>query len=233
MPIPSGNPQGIDLSQHDGQPPAGPDDMQTDSEGFRIGYFARICPEKGLQFLIDAFRLLQKQMPETRLIAGGYLGKRDVAWFRNLMRNAADLGSSFEYIGSPPDHKSKVHFLKTLDVLSVPTVYQEPKGLFALEAMANGIPVVLPSHGAFPEMIAQARGGILFEPGLPEHLADSLKTILNNQKDRFQLAHNGHRQVRTFFSTEIMARESMRVFAEYLDSSPQKHHNGSDCADPA
>jgi len=226
-------PLGIDLSQHDGQPPAEADGPRTDSEELRIGYFARICPEKGLQFLIDAFRQLHAQMPHTRLIAGGYLGKRDTVWFRNLMRNAADLGNSFEYIGSPPDHQTKVSFLKTLDVLSVPTVYQEPKGLFALEALANGIPVVLPSHGAFPEMIAQSGGGILFDPGSPEHLAGGLKTILNSRKDRLQLARDGHRRVRTFFSAEKMADESLRVFTEFLDSSCQKHLNGRDCADPA
>ena len=43
--------------------------------------------------------------------------------------------------------------LKSLDVLSVPTVYQEPKGLYVLEALANGIPVVQPRHGAFPELL--------------------------------------------------------------------------------
>ncbi|MFP6764783.1 MAG: glycosyltransferase, partial [Planctomycetaceae bacterium] len=98
---------------------------------------------------------------------------------------------------------------------------------------ANGVPVVLPSHGAFPEMLAQARGGILFEPGSPESLADGLSAILNNRKDRCQLAQNGHRQVRTFFSTEVMARESMSVFTEYLDSSPGKRHDLGAGSDPA
>lgn len=191
---------------------------QTETErDFRIGYFARICPEKGLHVLIEAFRILRQRLPNARLVAGGYLGKRDEAWFGRLQRDARDLGDSFEYIGSPPDHESKIAFLKTLDVLSVPTVYHEPKGLFALEAMANGIPVVLPSHGAFPEMIGRAEGGLLVEPGRPDKLADRLEELLKNPNNRAQLARNGHRGVRKFFSAEVMARESLAVFEEYLD----------------
>jgi glycosyltransferase involved in cell wall biosynthesis len=189
----------------------------TKDNEFRVGYFARICPEKGLHLLVEAFRILRQRLPNVRLVAGGYLGKRDEAWFAKLRRDAQDLGDSFEYIGSPPDHESKVAFLRTLDVLSVPTVYHEPKGLFALEAMVNGIPVVLPSHGAFPEMIARAGGGLLFEPGRPDELAASLEALLKNPDNRAQLAQKGHDGVREFFSAEVMARESLAVFREYLD----------------
>ena len=214
-------PLGIDVSHHDGRSPdlLDADSAETRSgqgEDFRIGYFARICPEKGLHVLVEAFRILRKRLPNARLVAGGYLGKRDEAWFSKLRREAKDLGDSFEYIGSPPDHESKVAFLKTLDVLSVPTVYREPKGLFALEAMANGIPVVLPAHGAFPEMVGRSEGGRLFTPGQPEELATTLEELLKNPINRAQLARKGHQRVREFFSAEVMARESLAVFEEYL-----------------
>ena len=83
--------------------------------------------------------------------------------------------------------------------------------------MVNGIPVVLPSHGAFPEMIARAGGGLLFEPGRPDELAASLEALLKNPDNRAQLAQKGHDGVREFFSAEVMARESLAVFREYLD----------------
>ena len=47
--------------------------------------------------------------------------------------------------------------LPSIDVLSVPSGYHEPKGLYLLEAMACGVPVVQPDHGAFPELIAPHR----------------------------------------------------------------------------
>lgn len=210
-------PLGIDMSHHDGQPKASCK-FSADSE-LRIGYFARICPEKGLHVLIEAFRLLREEFPNSRLVAGGYLGKRDQAWFDRLQRDAGDLGRSFEYIGSPPDHASKVAFLKTLDLLSVPTTYQEPKGLFALEAMANGVPVVQPAHGAFPEMLEQTGGGLLFEPGNARELARVIAQCLRNPEKRSELARQGHDGVRESYSGEVMARESMKVFRGYCDRS--------------
>lgn len=211
-------PLGIDISHHDGLPPDSEMEQSSEAAPFRIGYFARICPEKGLHVLIEAFRLMRKQLPNARLVAGGYLRKRDAPWFEKLHRDARDLGDSFEYIGSPPDHVSKVEFLKSLDVLSVPTVYREPKGLFALEAMANAVPVVLPSHGSFPELIAEAGGGVLFEPANAEDLARQLVALLKNRQNRDQLAREGHAGVRESFTGPVMARESVRVFEEYLDS---------------
>ena len=60
-----------------------------------------------------------------------------------------------------------MRFLQGLDVLSVPTTYREPKGLYVLEALANGVPVVQPRHGSFPELIEATGGGLLVNPDDP------------------------------------------------------------------
>ena len=60
---------------------------------FQVGYFARICPEKGLHQLVDGFRLLHKRHPNTRLRAAGYLGSRDRDYFEKLRQDARDLGT--------------------------------------------------------------------------------------------------------------------------------------------
>ncbi|HEY2253558.1 MAG TPA: glycosyltransferase family 4 protein, partial [Planctomycetaceae bacterium] len=167
-------PLGIDLTGYDGLPAEAPRDP------FTIGYFARICPEKGLHLLVDAFRIVHQQEPRARLVAAGYLGQRDQAYFDDLARRAADLGEAFRYIGSPPGHVEKVTFLKSLDVLSVPTIYREPKGLYVLEALANGVPVVQPRHGSFPELIEATGGGLLVEPNDPRALADALRRLMDD-----------------------------------------------------
>ncbi len=83
-----------------------------------------------------------------------------------MQRQVRDAGleGRFEYVGEV-DRQGKIDFLRGLDVLSVPTVYREPKGLFVLESLANAVPVVLPAHGAFPELIEATGGGVLVEPG--------------------------------------------------------------------
>jgi len=206
-------PLGIDLTGHDGLP------RERNGSPFTVGYFARVCPEKGLHQLVDAFRLLHARHPETRLRVGGYLGKRDQKYFEELSRETQSLGNAFEYIGSP-DRTEKVRFIQSLDVLSVPTVYHEPKGLYILEALANGIPVVQPRHGAFPELIDATGGGVLVEPGDPEHLAQVLEELMHNDSQRLQLARSGYERVRQQFDPPTMARRSLEIFSKSVSTPP-------------
>jgi glycosyltransferase involved in cell wall biosynthesis len=201
-------PLGIDLAGHDG-PPA-----ERNGEPFTIGYFARICPEKGLHQLVEAFRLLHNLHPNTRLRAAGYLGVRDKEYFEKVREQARDLGSAFEHAGSPPTHDEKVRFLKSLDVLSVPTVYREPKGIYVLEALANGVPVVQPRHGAFPEMLEATGGGLLVEPGDPEDLARALEELLKDPAGRTQLGRGGRAAVHSHYDDATMAQRTLDVLSQ-------------------
>lgn len=201
-------PLGIDLAGHDGQPrPAG--------NPFTVGYFARICPEKGLHHLVDAFRRLHHRQPQTRLVAAGYLGTRDKEYFREVTRSAADLGTAFEYHGSPAGHVEKVAFLKTLDVLSVPTLYREPKGLYVLEALANGVPVVQPAHGAFPELVEATGGGVLVKPGDAEDLSRGLEQLLLDPARRIDLATRGRAAVHSRYDPATMAAATLRIWQQH------------------
>jgi len=198
-------PLGIDLAGHDGAP------AERNGEPFTVGYFARICPEKGLHQLVEAFRLLHKHHPNTRLRAAGYLGARDHDYFEKVREQARELGSAFEHAGSPPTHEEKVRYLKSLDVLSVPTVYREPKGIYVLEAMANGIPVVQPRHGAFPELLEATGGGLLVEPGDPEDLARALEELLKDPAGRTQLGRGGRAAVHSHYDDATMARRTLAI----------------------
>lgn len=198
-------PLGIDLIGHDGQPrPAG--------DPFTVGYFARLCPEKGLALLVDAFARLHEKHPRTRLRVGGYLGERDQLFFQQVRADAARLGSAVEFVEHINTHEQKVAFLKSLDVLSVPTTYREPKGLSILEALANGVPVVQPAHGAFPELIAATQGGLLFEPGHLDNLVAKWESLLLNPDERLRFAVTGQSRVRESLSSAAMAEQSLCLF---------------------
>ncbi len=204
-------PLGIDLSGHDGQ-----SERPEKGDELAIGYFARICPEKGVQELLKAFRLLHKQQPQTRLKIGGYLNKRDEKFWKQLRREYADLRDFWEYVGSPSTHAGKVAFLKSLDLFSVPTTYHEPKGISVLEALANGVPVVQPNHGAFPELIEQTGGGRLFEPGNADALAEQLEHLLLNRKERIELGRTGQQSVALKFSKRVMAEVTRDLLQHHL-----------------
>jgi glycosyltransferase involved in cell wall biosynthesis len=205
-------PLGIDLQGHDGEPEA-----RSNSQ-FTVGYFARVCPEKGLHELVKAFRIFHQKNRNTRLRVGGYLGKTHRDYFKKLQWDANDLGDAFEYVGSPESREEKVAFFKSIDVLSVPTIYREPKGIYVLEALANGVPVIQPRHGAFPQVLEATGGGLLFEPGNVTELADRLEQLMQNQDQRLNLAATGQQRVRSLYDRKTMAIQTLEVFERLLAS---------------
>lgn len=208
-------PLGIDLAGHDGKPKPARDDE------FVVGYFARIDPAKGLHQLVDAFEIFHAKHPRTRLRVGGYLGKDHQRYFRDIVNRCRKFGGAFEYAGSPATHAEKVELIKSFDVLSVPTVYREPKGLYVLEALANGVPAVQPRHGAFPEMIEETKGGLLVEPGDPESLARGLETMLLNPAERMTYAAAGHAHVHTRLHSAALAEATLDVLRKVVHMRPQ------------
>jgi glycosyltransferase involved in cell wall biosynthesis len=184
---------------------------------FTIGYFARICPEKGFHHAVEAFRLLRQEGVPCRLRVSGWLGANHRAFFDEQRKklDQASLLADFEHVESP-DHASKVRFLQSLDVLTVPTVYREPKGLYVLEALANGVPVVQPRHGSFPELLDATGGGILVEPENPAALARALRELLEQPERRLELARRGFEAVRARFHAAGMAQNTLQVYEKYL-----------------
>lgn len=190
------------------------------SPPYTIGYFARIAPEKGLHLLADAYRRLRHRpdVPETKLVAGGYLLDEHKDYLTGIQRRMHDweLDGHFTYAGAP-DREGKIALLHSFDVFSVPTTYADPKGMFLLEAMANGLPVVQPRHGAFPEIIART-GGLLVPPEEPEALADGLLTLLRDRRRAAALAEAGAAGVRAHYTMDHMATAAERVYTEAIAS---------------
>ena len=193
-----------------------------------IGYLARICSEKGLSRLIDAFILLRRlpQMEHARLKIAGYLGPRDEKWFAALKKRVADAGLSqtVEYLGEV-DRDGKLALLDSIDVFSVPTAYPEAKGIYVLEALARGVPVVQPAHGSFPELIQRTGGGVLVPPGNAQALAEALADLLRSPQRRAELAQNGRAAVESTFTDDQMAAKMVEVYSMTIEE--EDRHEGT------
>ena len=72
---------------------------------------------------------------------------------------------------------------------------RESKGLPVLEAWASGVPVVLPDHGAFSEMVADTGGGLLYDPQRPEALAEALGRMLCDEAFAAECGRRARRAV--------------------------------------
>ena len=186
-----------------------------------VGYLARICPEKGLAPFIEAMKILLTfpDLQSARFKVAGYLGKRDEKWFTDLRRQIETDGLSdrFEFLGEV-DLPAKLNMLDSLDVFSVPTVYPEAKGIYVLEAMARGIPVVQPAHGSFPELIEQTQGGLLVPPNNPGALAEAIAGLLRDPARRRAMGRAGKAAVESSFTEDHMARNMLNVFQSVLQS---------------
>lgn len=183
-----------------------------------IGYFARMIHGKGLTTLVDAFILLAKRgsVPRVKLRIGGAKTDADEKYVAGLQKKLAEAGLEKRVEFRPNvSFKDKVHFFSDLTVFSVPATYGEAFGLYVIESIASGVPVVQPRHGAFPELIEKTGGGLLCEPDSPESLADALESLLLDGAKCDQLAKSGLAAIRAHYSATQMAEsfESMLLKA--------------------
>ena len=193
------------------------------SATFTVGYFARVAPEKGLHVLCDAYRRLRTRpgVGESRLVAAGFLPDEHRGYLEGLIRQMQEwgLGGEFEYRGEV-DRADKIKFLHTLDVLSVPAPYHEPKAIFLMEAMAAGVPVVQPRHGAFTEIIEKTGGGLLVESGNADALADGLLALWRDPELSRALSAAGPAGVRQHYTVEQMADTVEGIYRELIGARP-------------
>lgn len=184
-----------------------------------LGFFARQCPAKGLDTLVDAFLLLKKtsRIPFLRLKIGGGYGTGDAPFVSAIRKRLESRGHAGDVSFHPNiDRNSKIEFLQSLSALSVPARFGEPFGFYIIEAMAAGVPVVQPKCASFPELIATTGGGICYEPATPESLAASLEALLSKPAQAKAMGLAGRESVCRLFSIETMAKNFVSTLQEII-----------------
>jgi glycosyltransferase involved in cell wall biosynthesis len=165
--------------------------------------------------LAEAYRHLRARTPgvKMRLDAAGYMNGAQAPYLEGIKRDLAKagLGDEFLYHGAV-DRNGKLAFLQSLDVLSVPAPYDEPKGTFLLEAMGEGVPVVQPRRGAFTEIVEKTGGGVLVPPDDPKALGDALFALSQDRARLDALGQRGFDGVREHYSIQ---RSVDRLLAVY------------------
>jgi len=187
-----------------------------------LGYLARMCPEKGLDTLVDAFIELRRRarIPTLRLKVAGGCGPGDEPFVEGLRARLRARGLSAEVEFHPNlDRTAKIAFLRSLTVFSVPALYGEAFGMYLLEALAAGVPVVQPAHAAFPEVVEATGGGVVCPPDDAAALAEAIEGLLLDTERCRALGEAGQRAVHTRFSIETAGDAMLRLF-ERVSSLP-------------
>jgi glycosyltransferase involved in cell wall biosynthesis len=183
---------------------------------FTVGFLARVAPEKGLHLLVESFLRLRRDTDfgGAALEVAGYLAPEHRGYLRGIERRMQDAGLAHEFCyRGPLDRPRKIAFLRNLDVLSVPAIYDEPKGISLLEAMACSVPVVEPRRGAFPEILEKTGGGIMVQPDDPASLADGIYRLWKDPELRKEFGRKGAQGVREHYSAARMAARAIEAYA--------------------
>ncbi len=200
---------GLDLSEYKRQPHA--PDIPV------IGYLARQIAGKGLHTLVEAFILLAPRLPVVRLSIAGTATDADAQFIAQQQRKLHDAGLWDRVTWRQNlDVAEKIAHFQSLTVLSVPAAYGEAFGLYVVESLACGVPVVEPDHAGLGELVRSTGGGLLCAPDNPASLAENLERVLTDTALRQSLADAGHAAVHRDFTAARMARDFEAVCASAL-----------------
>ena len=182
-----------------------------------LGYFARMCPEKGLDALVDAFVRLKQTgpIPGLKLAIGGGCQPGDKAFVEKQKARLRAAGLLGEVTFRPNlDRDAKLVFYRGLTVLSVPAPYGEAFGLYVVEAMASGVPVVAPDDASFPEIVEGNGAGVICEKDNPQALADAIGQLLLDRERLAKCAAAGRQAAVQTFNIERMAESFVARLAK-------------------
>lgn len=185
------------------------------AKGRNIGYISRMCHENGFDLLVDAFILLKKQagFEDVKLILTGGSTGADSSYIKKIRKKLSkeNLDTQVEFIDDFEEHGRR-SFFNLVSVVSVPVRNGEAFGMYLLESMASGIPVVQPALGAFPEIVNLSGGGIIYDPNTPESLCTALTQLLSDNVQLDQLSHKAREGVEKNFNIHDHAKEMIEVY---------------------
>jgi glycosyltransferase involved in cell wall biosynthesis len=204
-----------------------PDAARLPPDPPAIGYVAQLAPGKGVDALVAAWlRIRQRgRVGRVRLELAGSLPPAGRPAIERVRERAAQAGLEAD-LGVHPnlDREAKIALLARLTVLSVPATHGEAFGLYVLEALAAGVPVVLPRHGALTELVETTGGGLLCAPQDPEALAAGLEALLSDPAEAARLGHRGCAAVHARFGAAHMAGRFLDVLEQVRARASARGH---------
>jgi glycosyltransferase involved in cell wall biosynthesis len=180
------------------------------SDAFTFGFMGRLSPVKGADVLAVAIDQLQQQDPgRFRLHVAG-----DFRFVNDRHRGAVEgafgrLGQELERVG----WVDPMAFLGSIDALVVPSVWAEPFGLVAIEAMAAAVPLVVTDAGALPEIVGSGYPWIA-RKGDPASLADVMTRLADASEIRRDYVARSRRRWERRFSPSAGEARFLALLAE-------------------
>ena len=187
-----------------------------------IGYLARMCREKGLEVLVDGFIKLRKDLGRegVRLKIAGAMTAGDLPLVKELKARILKHGLDDDVEWLPNlSRDAKISFLKSLTLFSVPVTYPEAFGLYVLEAIACGVPVVQPDMASFPEIVEMTGGGLCVAHNNPKEFAEAWDSLLSDPQRLEAMKQQGRNKLESHFSAPQMSKHFLELTQRFRTTS--------------
>ena len=189
--------------------------ISTKEKPRNIGYISRMCHENGFDIVVDAFIELKKQpgFDDVKLIATGGSTGDDNRFIKEQKRKIKE-NSLLDYFVILPEYEDEAQhdFYKQVTLVSVPVRAGEAFGMYLIESMASGVPVVQPALGAFPEIIEMAGGGVTYMPNIPKKLSETWADLLTYPEKMDELSRTGFEGTKENFNIHNHAAEIIGLY---------------------
>jgi glycosyltransferase involved in cell wall biosynthesis len=170
-----------------------------------IGYMGRIVEEKGLKTLLYALKQIQ-DLPWHLVMVGS--GSYETEF--DAITHELNLTNRINRVGYVP-HSTAPNYLSAFDLLVLPSEtrpnWKEQFGRVIIEAIACGTPVLGSDSGEIPYLIQATGGGLTFQEGQPESLAQQLKHLIMNTSLRSKLVEKGRASVLQNYTNTYLAKK--------------------------
>ena len=169
-------------------------ELNVSEESVVILQVSRMEPWKGHSLHLRALAQLKNVRGWKCWIAGGAQRSEEEEYFRNLQRQAAELGigDRVRFMGQRTD---VARILAAADIFCQPNEAPEPFGIAFIEALWSGLPVVSTAIGGGAEIVT-ATEGFLTPPGDPHTLADCLRSLIESADLRRKFGEGGPARAR-------------------------------------
>lgn len=178
-------------------------------EGFVIGTISRLSEEKGLNYLVEAMRLLLSHNGNFKVIIIGEGPQKEIL---QAMINNYGLAKSILLAGY---RNQAFNYLPLLDAFVLPSL-TEGLPITVLEAMQAKVPIIATRVGGIPDVLGHGKLGILVEPGNSAALAEAISFVSSNTTKIYEMCNNARKVVLEKYSSKRMAENYLKVYKTVL-----------------
>ena len=182
---------------------------------------SRIDTNKGHDFLLYAFDIVRKQLPDISLVIGGgspnpKQREKDLYGKMKDIIDEKGMNGRVELIGYVPDEEMPTYYQQS-QCFVLPSLF-EPFGMTTQEAMACGKPVIASKFGGIRNIIVNGENGFLVDPSDPQEFAKAIISLVKDEEVQKKVGMQAYKTCQEHFSWEAISESFLNFYQKYYDN---------------